>query len=277
MPQDNYIRAGDINTRYWVLGNQGSPVILIHGLGASAEIWMHNVEALATKHRIYVPDLVGFGRSDKPEVPFAPLRFVNFINDFMNALNIERASLVGQSLGGGIALQYTLQFPDKVDKLVLLDSAGFGKEVIFTLKLISLPVIGELMTRPSRLEVSLFFKLAVRNPALITEDFVETYYEFFSQPGAQRFLLNLVRSIVNIRGGRKDVLAPIMTNLHRITAPTLIVWGKQDRVLPFKHAHFAMNRLSDARLRIFDPCGHIPNLECPEEFNKLVLEFLAGS
>ena len=224
MPQDHYIRAGDINTRYWVLGNQGSPVILIHGLGASAEIWMHNVEVLVTQHRVYVPDLVGFGRSDKPTVSYSPYYFTRFINDFINALNIERASLVGQSLGGGIALLYTLQFPDKVDKLVLVDSTGLGKEVIFTLKLMSLPIIGELMTRSNRLEVSLFFKLAVRNPVVITEDFVETYYELFSQPGAQRFLLNLVRSIVNMRGGRKDVLAPIMTNLHRITAPTLIVW-----------------------------------------------------
>jgi 4,5:9,10-diseco-3-hydroxy-5,9,17-trioxoandrosta-1(10),2-diene-4-oate hydrolase len=259
------------------LGNQGSPVILIHGLGASTEIWIHNVEVLATQHQIYVPDLVGFGRSDKPTVSYSPYYFARFVNNFINALNIERASLVGQSLGGGIALLYTLQFPDKVDKLVLVDSAGLGKEVIFTLKLMSLPIIGELMTRPSRLEVSLFFKLAVRNPVVITEDFVETYYELFSQPGAQRFLLNLVRSIVNIRGGRKEVLAPIMTNLHRITAPTLIVWGKQDRVLPLKHAHFAMERLYNSRLHILDPCGHIPNLECPDEFNKLVLEFLAGT
>jgi len=277
MPQDHYIRAGDINTRYWALGNQGSPVILIHGLGASAEIWMHNVEALATQHQIYVPDLVGFGRSGKPTVSYSPYYFTRFINDFMNALNIERASLVGQSLGGGIALLYTLQFPDKVDKLVLVDSAGLGREVIFTMKLMSLPIIGELMTRPSRMEVEIFFKLAVYNPAVITKDFIETYYEFFSQPGAQRFLLNLVRSIVNIRGGRKDVLAPVMTNLHRITAPTLIVWGKQDRVLPLKHAHFAMGKLHNSSLHILDPCGHIPNLECPDEFNKLVLEFLSGA
>ena len=274
-PKDHYIKVGNINTRYWALGDRGSPVILVHGLGASADIWMHNVETLAAQHRVYVPDLVGFGRSDKPSVTFTPAYAIQFINDFMNALNIEHASLVGQSLGGGISLLYTLQFPNKVDKLVLVDSAGLGKETIFTLKLMSLPIIGELMSRPSRMQVSLFFKLAVRNPAVITKDIIETYYEFFSQPGAQKFLLNVVRSIVNVHGGRKDLLSPILKDLQKITAPTLIIWGKQDRVLPLKHAYFAREQLPNSSIHILDHCGHIPNLERPDEFNKVVLEFLS--
>jgi pimeloyl-ACP methyl ester carboxylesterase len=113
VPKDQYIKAGEINTRYW------STVILIHGLGASAEIWMHNVDALAKQHRVYVPDLAGFGRSDKPVSSFTHLDYTYFVDDFIKALNIEQASLVGQSLGGGITLQYALQFPLRVQKLVL--------------------------------------------------------------------------------------------------------------------------------------------------------------
>ena len=275
MIEDQYIRIGNLKTRYWALGDQGTVVILIHGLGASADIWMHNVEALAKQHRVYVPDLVGFGRSDKPESSFSPLDFIRFLDDFMNILNIERASLVGQSLGGGIALHYTLQFPQKVKKLVLVDSAGLGKEVIWTLRLMSLPLVGELISYPNRKGVEIFFKLAVRNQALVTKDFIDLYYNIFSQPGFQKFLLKILRSIVNIRGARKEVLAPYLDNLSKITQPVLIIWGGMDRVLPLKHAYFGREKLPKAELKIMEGCGHIPFFERSEEFNRLVLTFLS--
>jgi len=275
MIEDQYIRIGNLKTRYWALGDQGTVVILIHGLGASADIWMHNVEAFAKQHRVYVPDLVGFGRSDKPESSFSPLDFIRFLDDFMNILNIERASLVGQSLGGGIALHYTLQFPQKVKKLVLVDSAGLGKEVIWTLRLMSLPLVGELISYPNRKGVEIFFKLAVRNQALVTKDFIDLYYNIFSQPGFQKFLLKILRSIVNIRGARKEVLAPYLDNLSKITQPVLIIWGGMDRVLPLKHAYFGREKLPKAELKIMEGCGHIPFFERSEEFNRLVLTFLS--
>ena len=275
-PKDHYIKVGNINTRYWVLGDQGVPVILIHGLGASAEIWQKNVEALAEQYRVYVPDLVGFGRSDKPSVDYSPSYFTGFINDFMNALNIKRTCLVGNSLGGGIALQYALQFPHKVEKLVLVDSAGLGKEVTFPLRLMSLPVIGELMTRPSRKGVYLYFKPAVGDPVLLTEDFIDLYYELHSLPGAQKSMLRVLRSISNIRGGRTKILRTVMARLHTITVPTLIVWGKQDKVLPVRHAYVANEKILNSKVHILDPCGHMPQFERPEEFNRIVLEFLSG-
>ena len=111
MPQDRYIKIGDVNTRYWAEGDKGSNVVLIHGLGASADIWMHNISALAEGYRVYAPDLVGFGRSDKPEVKYSPSYMAAFINDFMTALNIKDACLIGQSLGGGIALSINSSSP----------------------------------------------------------------------------------------------------------------------------------------------------------------------
>jgi pimeloyl-ACP methyl ester carboxylesterase len=275
MPEDQYTKIGNLKTRYWALGDQGTVVILIHGLGASADIWIHNVEAFAKQHRVYVPDLMGFGRSDKPGSSFSPLDYIRFLDDFMNILNIESASLVGQSLGGGIALHYTLQFPEKVNKLVLVDSAGLGKEVIWTLRLMSLPLVGELISYPSRKGVEIFFKLAVRNQALVTKDFVDLYYNIFSQPGFQKFLLKIVRSIINIRGARKEILAPYMHNLSKIEQPVLIIWGEKDRVLPLKHAYRGREELPKAKLKIMEGCGHIPFFERSEEFNRLVLEFLS--
>jgi 4,5:9,10-diseco-3-hydroxy-5,9,17-trioxoandrosta-1(10),2-diene-4-oate hydrolase len=275
MPEDQYIQVGNLKTRYWALGDKGTVVILIHGLGASADIWRHNVEALAEQHRVYVPDVIGFGRSDKPGPSFSPFDYTRFLDDFLNILNIERASLIGQSLGGAIALHYALHFPQKVSKLVLVDSAGLGKEVIWTLRLMSIPLLGELVSYPSRKGVELFFKFAVRDPALVTKDFVDLYYNFFSQPGFQKFLLKIVRSIINVAGAREQVLAPLMDNLSKITQPALIIWGEKDRVLPLKHAYRGKKNLPNAELKIIEGCGHIPFFERPEEFNRLVLEFLS--
>jgi len=275
MPEDHYIKVGNLKTRYWALGDKGTPVILIHGLGASADIWRYNVDALAEQWRVYVPDLVGFGRSDIPGPPFSPFDYANFLDDFINTLSTDRVSLVGQSLGGGIALQYALQFPQKVNQLVLVGSAGLGKEVIWTLKLMSIPLIGELFFPPSRRWIETFFKLAVRNQALVTKDLIDLYYDIFSRAELQKFFLMILRQIVDIRGARKEILNPIMTNLFKITRPVLVIWGEKDNVLPLKHGYLAKERLPHAKLRIMEGCGHIPFFERSEEFNRIVFEFLS--
>lgn len=274
--QDQYLMAGGIHTRFWSLGDHGSPVILIHGLGASAEIWMPNVEALAKHHRVYIPDLPGFGRSEKPASFFTPSDYSSFIDAFLKALNIGRVSIIGQSLGGGVALQYTLQFSEKVDKLVLVDSAGLGKEVIWTLRLMSLPLIGELISHPTRIGVALFFKFAVHNSKLITKDFINLYYEIFTQPGFFAFLLKVVRMLVDIHGAKEEFLVPVMENLNKIVQPTLIIWGENDRVLPVRQAYFGKEKIVNSHLHIMKQCGHIPNFEWADEFNKLALDFLSG-
>jgi len=274
-PQDQFINVGNINVRYWTLGDKGSPIILIHGLGASAEIWMHNVEALSKHHRVYVPDLVGFGRTDKPDTEYTSALFVTFLNDFIGALNIKNPTLIGNSLGGGIAIQYVLLYPDNVDRLVLVDSAGLGIDAPLPLRILSLPLVGELLTRPSRFEAYLYFRDAVYDPSVLTKEFVDIYHEIHSLPGNQKSLLKVIRSIVSFRGGHKEMLEPIINNLHRIEQQTLILWGRYDKVLPLKHSYVAKEKIPNSVIHVFDECGHMPQYEKPDEFNRVVQHFLS--
>jgi pimeloyl-ACP methyl ester carboxylesterase len=277
MPQDRYIKIGNINTRYWAEGDKGSNVILIHGLGASADIWMHNISALAKTQRVYAPDLVGFGRSDKPDVKYLPSYMAAFINDFMTTLNIENACLVGMSLGGGVALEYQLQFPGKAQKLVLVDSAGLGREVPLAMRLATVPLMGELMLSPSRAGMAFVLKQLVYDPAVITDDLIDLYFGLNFSQGAAKTLISVLRACATMHGARPDVLDPIINNLDNIKIPTLIIWGREDRLFPVGHACFAREKIPDSYLYIFDQCGHMPNFERPDAFNSLVLNFLGGN
>ena len=276
MPQDRYIKISNVNTRYWAEGNKGSNVILIHGLGASADIWMHNISAIASGYRVYAPDLVGFGRSDKPDVKYSPSYMSTFINDFMTALDIKDACLIGQSLGGGIALVNQLHFPGMVQKLVLVDSAGLGRDMPLVMRLATVPVMGELMLMPSRAGMAFVLRHLVYDPSVITDKLIDIHFDINFNRGGAKTVLNVLRACATIHGARPDVLDSVMQHLDNIKIPTLIIWGREDRLFPVMHACFAKEKMPDSYLYIFDRCGHMPNFERPEEFNTVVLNFLAG-
>lgn len=274
-PRDQYVKVGEIKTRFWALGDEGKTVIMIHGISGSVENWSLNINALAQHHRVYAIDLAGFGHSDQPPVPFTFSYGAQFVNDFMEVQHIDRASLIGNSMGGGVTLQFAIQFLDKVEKLVLANSAGLGRELAFILRLVTLPLIGELLTRPSRKGTAWTLKQCVYDPALITEELVESSYQLATLPKAQKYFLSTLREDNNLRGQHADNVLSIVDNLATITAPTLIIWGQQDRILPVAHAYAAEERIPNAELHVLNPCGHLPQLERAEEFNTLILEFLA--
>ncbi len=274
--KDQYIKVGNIKTRYWVLGDGKSTAILVHGLGGHIENWEDNIAALAQGRRVYALDLAGFGRSDKPQHRFSIPYFTEFVKEFMIVQDVDKAALIGESMGGAIVLQFTMQYPHQVEKMVLADSAGLGKEVSIYLRIGSLPILGELFTRPSRKGSAQLARRLFYNQDLITDQMIEEGYEMSSLPGAQRCLLSALRSMCNIWGAKSDVYRPILDRLDEIEAPTLVIWGAQDRLLPVAHAHLAAKRLPNARLHIFDPCGHVPNIERPQEYNALVIDFLSN-
>lgn len=273
--QDRYVEIGPVNTRYWVSGEKGPTVLLIHGLGGSLENWKGNIEALAENHRVYALDLVGFGYSDKPQMRYTFAALARFVNDFMAARQIDRASLVGLSLGGAVSLQFVHQFPHKVEKLVLVDSAGLGYGLPLPLRLATLPLLGELLFWPIRRGTINFLKSSIHDPALITVELIDFTHRLAGLPGARQAFLSLVRNQGTFWGPRRETAQSLNDELGHINVPTLIVWGQQDRVVPVAHAYGAQRSIPNARLHIFDPCGHLPQLERPDEFNALLLDFLA--
>ena len=276
LPKDEYINVDGINTRYWSAGKESKPaVILIHGFGASVEIWQHNILALSKGYRVYALDLVGFGCSDKPDVDYSPTFLVNHVNGFVNAMEIKKATIVGLSMGGGIAILYTITHPDRVEKLVLVDSVGLGDKIYFGLRLMTVPILGGAMTLPTWTDTYGFFKPTVLNSKLLDDSFIDFYMKLFALPGARQAKLKTLRSLCNFWGPRKDVLNSIMLNLHKIDVPTLILWGKDDEILNVEQASFAREKIPNSQLYTFNQCGHMPNFEKPDEFNKVALEFLS--
>jgi pimeloyl-ACP methyl ester carboxylesterase len=275
-PQDRYVKVGNINARYWQAGEKGSAVLLVHGLGGSIENWEHNINMLAQQHRVYAVDLPGFGRTDKLPLVKDLSKLVQFTSDFMDTLNIPKASLVGNSLGGGLVLQFAIQFPHKVEKLVLVSNAGMGRDVNFTLRLLSVPWLGKLLAgRPTLKSVENLLKDICYDPAVVTPELVKTCRELAVLPGASKALLTITNAGINLRGQRCRYVKPILEGLGKITAPTLIFWGKQDSVIPVNHAQIAVSKIPGAELHILDKCGHCAMFERPGEFNKITLEFLA--
>jgi pimeloyl-ACP methyl ester carboxylesterase len=273
LPPDLYIQVNGIQTRYWQMGACGSPVILLHGGNGSIEFWLYNIVALAAFHRVYAFDMVGSGRSDYPDGSYSIAYQAEFLAGFMTALGINSATLIGNSMGGAVALKFTSIYPDRMDKLVLVDSMGLGQEISLGIRLITLPAIVNLL-RPGRWMIPAMLKSNFYNYHRLPPEWIEFRYPIFAIPDRNRVILRLGQSNFNLAGVRADVYQPIVASLTQIDRPTLIVWGEQDRIIPVKHAYIAAAGLPHNQLEIFPDCGHHPYLEYPAKFNRLVLDFL---
>lgn len=275
MLRDYYIIVGDIRTRYWQVGDEGAAIVLIHGFAAAVEYWKLNISELAKKHRVYALDMAGFGRSDKPDINYTGEFYAKFIKDFMSTQNLDKAIICGHSLGGAMALYFAIKHQDMVDKLILVSSGGFGRKIDIGLRLLATSIIGDfIMKFFSKKTLRMAMRRFAYNKSAVSDDLVDSLYPIFELPGTKRSMLSILRKHANIFGVKPKALQPIFDNLHTIHVPTLIIWGRQDPLLPVKYAYVAEQNLPSARLHILDHCGHIPQIEYPEKFNQLVEDFL---
>lgn len=244
----------------------GPVVVLLHGLGGNSANWAFNVAALAQKFRVVVPDQVGFGRSDKPFINYRVATYVDFLDKFLSELKIERASLVGNSLGGWIAASYALKHPAKVERLVLVDAAGFAPP-----KELDLGALSGLnpSTREGMRQLS---ALVFYNKTLFGSDAaVDVMLSARIGAGDGYTIERLVQSIH--RG--EDMLEG---RLSAVKQPTLIVWGREDGLTPLAREGEKFRRgIPHARLVVFDQCGHVPQVEKAAEFNAAVMKFLTAT
>ena len=273
---DHYILCNGINTRYWRAGEGKDILILVHGLGGSIDFWHSQVKALSTYYTVYALDMVGFGRTEKPDVDYGYRYFAQFLRSFFDVMGIHRASLVGHSLGGGICLQFAVYYPEKVHHLVLVASGGLSREFTLSLRILTLPFIGEALfkmslKKPESIIEGLFYKKSGA-----PEELVRVFSEIYAKPDARHAFLKTLRNNATLFNGTKESISDIVPHLSGITARTLVIWGRQDRVIPFHVAKIPLQFIPQAELWALDGCGHVPFFDRPQLFNKRVKEFLSA-
>lgn len=251
-------------------------VLLVHGLGEFLEIWSFNIIALSEHFTVYAIDLPGHGLSEEPKQPYTASYSIKFIADFMKAMKIQYASLVGRSLGASICLNFALDFPDKVSKLVLVSCGGFNSKIPLTMRLAMLPLIDEVLSGPRVLinntTVRFMMKRQFYKPQNIPEEWINTLVEYLRMPKRRATIRNIIRSAVATPINQSRMA--FINKLSLLKTPTLFIHGVQDRVVPIDHARNNSSLIPRARLEAFEECGHNPQIDKAPEFNRVVVEFL---
>ncbi|MBV9121597.1 MAG: alpha/beta fold hydrolase [Chloroflexi bacterium] len=261
-----FVQAGEVKIHYHEAGS-GPVVVLIHGGGPGATGWLtywKNVEAFAAHFRTLIIDLPQFGQSDAPIIPIERSLFnARVLKDFLEALGIDKASLVGNSMGGGSAIDFATNFPDRLDKLVLMGTSGAG-DSLFT----PVPTEGDILLRknfqnPTFETMKALIEVMTYDSSFITDELVQRRLE-----GAQNPDIRAARRASFRKEGEP------MGELHKIQAKTLVIWGREDRTNPFDQGLSCLARIPNCDLVIWGKCGHWAQFERADDFNRLVTDFL---
>jgi pimeloyl-ACP methyl ester carboxylesterase len=271
-------------------GGRGSAVVFIHGLGSSGYMeWRYNLELTAARHRVFAPDLPGYGRSEKPRARYTIPYFARFIERYMADRDLRSATLVGASLGGRIALEVALEEPRLVRKLVLVNTLGFGRPKVrmtqMAYGLVTLPRVGEAVMRFTRDALhwappNMIRRVAARSAggssdleAALDDTYLANLREMYATDGFHNAYLSTVRSLISpgaIFGGHHDVTR----RLNELKIPVQLIWGANDPLFPLAHAARAHSLIERSRLAVIEGAGHTPQSERPEEFNRVLNKFL---
>jgi 4,5:9,10-diseco-3-hydroxy-5,9,17-trioxoandrosta-1(10),2-diene-4-oate hydrolase len=254
---------------------KGPPLVLLHGLGGSLEWWEYNLNALSRKYRTIAFDFPGFGYSTKSGLDFSKNSASDFMISLLDVFHLPKASLIGNSMGGLIAFLTAMNQPERIDKLILVNSVGFGVKLSIPLRLGTVFPLGELvLSVRSHLVARIFLNRMFYDSQKVPDQLIPTALEIFDMPQARKACLRVLRSGVNMRGLKKDIFLRIRDGAGSMPHKTLIIWGANDKVAPLNQAYVGKNLIRNCQLHVFEKCGHLPQVEWPEEFNHLVLEFL---
>ena len=269
--ESRYVTVDGIDTHYVVAG-EGPPLLLFHGLGASVVTWRDNIGPLSNAFQVYAVDLPGHGDTGKPDFDYAADAIVEFIQGLLPSSQ-PRPAGNHRLIGGALGLMTALRYLEFVSSLVLVSSAALGKKVSIYLRLVTLPILGDLL-ESSRVGGTRFMLYKVfHDRRFATEELVEELFRSRRMPGAKEAVVRVLRNTVNILGVRKEYV--LVDNLASLKLSVMVVWGSQDQTIPVSHAYRASEAAAHVRLQVYDQCGHWPHMEKASEFNSLVLEFLA--
>jgi pimeloyl-ACP methyl ester carboxylesterase len=258
------------------IAGQGPPVVLIHGVAGRAAQWDDVARLLAVSHTVIAPDLLGHGESAKPRGDYSLGAHASGIRDLLVGLNFGRASIVGHSLGGGIALQFAYQFPERCERIVLVSSGGLGGEVHLLLRAATLPgseFVLPLLAHRRLVEIASLIPRALRRLGLRTgPDLTEMVqgYESLSTPEARNAFIHTLRSVIDPTGQRINASDRLYLAAKM---PSLIVWGGRDRIIPVEHAQPTHEDMPGSTLELFERAGHFPHLDDPVRFARTVEAF----
>ena len=261
----------------YVDSGSGPVVLFIHGILGSQRQWVHLVDAMDDDHRVLVPDLFGHGDSAKPLGDYSLSAHAAAMRDLLDHLEIEKVTLVGHSLGGGIAMQFYYLFPERVNRLVLVSSGGLGREVNLVLRSVTLPgathVLSVLASAPVLSPLEALGRGASKIGWRPAAD-VGAIWQGFSSLGdreSRRAFLATTRAVIDI-GGQSITAHDHLEGALPI--PTLIVWGTKDRMIPVSHARSVQRALPDCHVELFEGAGHFPHLDDPDRFARVLREFI---
>ena len=254
----------------------GPLLVLLHGIAGSSATWDDVIPRLSQRHTIIAPDLLGHGESAKPRGDYSLGAYANGIRDLFGALGYERGSIIGHSLGGGVAMQFAYQFPERCERLVLVSSGGLGREIHPLLRAAALPgaeVVLPWLCGAGRRSVGALTHALGRFGVRASTDLEEIWRNFVSleDSDAREAFLHTVRGLIDLGGQRVNATDRLYLAAE---LPTLIIWGERDPLIPVRHAHEAHERIPGSRLEIFAGAGHFPYRDDPQRFASVVLDFI---
>ena len=261
--EENFIEIDGNKIRYLESGHSKKTLVLLHGLGASAERWNQVIPIFAEQFHVIVPDLIGFGYSDKPLVDYTPEFFLDFLEKFFIASNIDRPNIIGSSLGGQLSAEYASLHSQNIEKLVLVSPAGAMKQ--------STPALDAYIMAalyPNDQSAKNAFQMMEASGEDVEDKIVNDFVERMRLPNAKLAFMSTVLGLKNSE--------LITSKLPSISVPTLIIWGSDDPVIPINYADDFISAIQDCRFFRMDGCGHTPYVQNPQIFTSKVLEFLNG-
>lgn len=273
---DQYIDVAGCRTRYRDVGGTGVVTLFIGGIGASLETWAAQEVLAGEDLRVVTVDLPGHGLSARGDQPYDPEKFAAFAWQFLDAIGVRDAVLVGNSMGGGVAIRMAALQPQRALKLLIADAATMGRFAPMPFRLMTLPVLGALMTKPSRAGVEQQLKALFYDPATVTDEIRAIVIRNVMNVERQKAFHSTLCLMTDIGGQRQSVVDRTHAALRSLSMPMVFLHGRQDNVLPLQHSVEAQKMTRNARLAVLENCGHTPQIEKPAEFNTELIKLLSA-